>query len=55
MLLSSCKSEKEISSLKTGFQMMTDEEKMGCCFKFLALYPLVLKDYLIKKPPPGFV
>ncbi|XP_046669468.1 protein arginine methyltransferase NDUFAF7, mitochondrial [Homalodisca vitripennis] len=55
MLLNSCKSEDERNSLKSGFHMMTDEDKMGQCFKFLALYPLVLKDYLTKRPPPGFV
>ncbi|GBM12624.1 Protein arginine methyltransferase NDUFAF7, mitochondrial [Araneus ventricosus] len=41
-------------SLKTGYDMLVNPNQMGERFKFLALYPVVLKDFLCKYPPPGF-
>ncbi|XP_054271505.1 protein arginine methyltransferase NDUFAF7, mitochondrial [Macrosteles quadrilineatus] len=55
VLLKSCKDEEKKAELKSGFSMITDEDKMGNCFKFFALYPLVLKNFLLKLPPPGFI
>ncbi|XP_035206216.1 protein arginine methyltransferase NDUFAF7 homolog, mitochondrial-like isoform X3 [Stegodyphus dumicola] len=42
------------NSLKSGCDMLINPEQMGERFKFLALYPLVLKDFLSRYPPPGF-
>lgn len=47
--------EKQKESLDYGFHMMLDENKMGKRFKFLAVVPAVLQDFLKKYPPAGFV
>lgn len=44
-------SRKEIIS---GYQMITDADKMGNCFKFLSLFPYVLRDHLSRWPVAGF-
>ncbi|XP_054719471.1 protein arginine methyltransferase NDUFAF7, mitochondrial-like isoform X2 [Uloborus diversus] len=41
-------------SLKSGYKMLMSPDEMGERFKFLALYPVVLKDRLRKYPPAGF-
>ncbi|KAG8173435.1 hypothetical protein JTE90_007019 [Oedothorax gibbosus] len=41
-------------SLKTGYEMLTSPDQMGERFKFLALYPTILEDFLTKYPPAGF-
>lgn len=40
--------------IESGYHMITDENKMGNCFKVLSLFPFVLKDYLKKWPVAGF-
>lgn len=40
---------------KSGYDFLTNPEKMGHRFKFLALFPLVLKEFLEKYPPAGFI
>lgn len=46
---------KQRESLDYGFHMMTDDDKMGERFKFFAVVPAVLRDFLNKYPPAGFV
>ncbi|GFV78357.1 protein arginine methyltransferase NDUFAF7, mitochondrial [Trichonephila clavipes] len=41
-------------SLKTGYNMLMSSNQMGERFKFLALFPEVLKGFLCKYPPAGF-
>ncbi len=53
-LLSACRSEDLARDLKTAHRMLTDPEEMGSKFKFLALYPAVMKKILDRYPPPGF-
>ncbi|KAK4290098.1 hypothetical protein Pmani_036987 [Petrolisthes manimaculis] len=52
-LLKNCKPE-ERKSLISGFKMLTEPKQMGERFKFLGLFPAVVKEYLIKHPPGGF-
>lgn len=40
--------------IESGYHMITDEDKMGNCFKVLSLFPFVLKDHLKKWPVTGF-
>ncbi|XP_011871021.1 PREDICTED: NADH dehydrogenase [ubiquinone] complex I, assembly factor 7 homolog isoform X2 [Vollenhovia emeryi] len=40
--------------IESGYRMITDEDKMGNCFKVLSLFPFVLKDHLTKWPVAGF-
>ncbi|XP_032673385.1 protein arginine methyltransferase NDUFAF7 homolog, mitochondrial [Odontomachus brunneus] len=40
--------------IESGYHMITDEDKMGSCFKVLSLFPFILKDYLTKWPVAGF-
>ncbi|KYQ57178.1 hypothetical protein ALC60_03844 [Trachymyrmex zeteki] len=40
--------------IESGYRMITDEDKMGNCFKVLSLFPFVLKDHLNKWPVAGF-
>ena len=54
-LLAACKSEELARDLKTAHRMLTDPVEMGCKFKFLALYPAIMKKILDRHPPPGFV
>lgn len=53
-LLKRAKSD-EIENLKTGYDMLTNSEKMGTRFKFFSLFPDVLKSHLEKYPVLGFV
>lgn len=46
--------EKQIESIDYSFSMLTDEDKMGKRFKFLAVVPEVLKEFLAKFPPAAF-
>lgn len=46
--------EENKKSLKSGYEMLMSPDQMGERFKFLALYPTVLKDFLNKYPPAGF-
>lgn len=52
-LLSSCPSDKQ-EILKSGFEMLVDPKQMGQRFKFLSVFPSVLKDHLQKFPVTGF-
>jgi NADH dehydrogenase [ubiquinone] 1 alpha subcomplex assembly factor 7 len=46
--------ESEHENLKSGFEMLTSSEKMGSRFKFLSIFPHVLKDHLGRFPVNGF-
>lgn len=52
LLESSSSEQKEI--LKSGFDMLTNPDKMGQRFKFLSIFPYVLKNHLEKFPVSGF-
>lgn len=52
-LMKHCKPE-ERRSLMSGFRMLTEPQQMGHKFKFLAFYPAVVKDFIMKFPPAGF-
>lgn len=53
VLLSNCE-ENQKESLKSGYNMITSTDKMGSRFKFLSMFPSVLKDHLTKFPVNGF-
>ncbi|XP_029177167.1 protein arginine methyltransferase NDUFAF7, mitochondrial [Nylanderia fulva] len=40
--------------IESGYHMITDENKMGNCFKVLSFFPFVLKNHLKKWPVAGF-
>ena len=40
--------------IESGYHMITDEDKMGNCFKVLSLFPFVLKNHLNKWSVTGF-
>ncbi|XP_063872642.1 protein arginine methyltransferase NDUFAF7, mitochondrial-like isoform X1 [Scylla paramamosain] len=52
-LMKQCKPEEK-KNLISGFRMLTEPKQMGEKFKFLAFYPAVVKDFLLKFPPAGF-
>nr|SVE78874.1 EOG090X06OK [Daphnia lumholtzi] len=54
-LLASCRNVNVARNLKSAHKMLTDPMEMGSKFKFLALYPSVMKKILERYPPPGFV
>lgn len=45
-------SEKEV--LKSSYEMLTSPDQMGSRFKFLSIFPHVLKNFLSKNPVFGF-
>lgn len=47
--------EEQKELLKSGYEMLVENNQMGERFKFLAVYPKVLKDHLEKYPPTAFV
>ncbi|XP_011298325.1 NADH dehydrogenase [ubiquinone] complex I, assembly factor 7 homolog isoform X2 [Fopius arisanus] len=53
MLLQKCPKEHR-QELEAGYHMIIDEDKMGTCFKMLAMFPAVLKEHLTKYPVTGF-
>ncbi|KAJ9596877.1 hypothetical protein L9F63_012133 [Diploptera punctata] len=53
MLLLQC-DEKQKESLRTGYHMMVDQDKMGERFKMFSLFPSVLKEHLTRFPVSGF-
>lgn len=40
--------------LKSGYEMLVDNDQMGQRFKFLSVYPKVLEQHLKKNPPTAF-
>ncbi|XP_042884329.1 protein arginine methyltransferase NDUFAF7, mitochondrial-like isoform X2 [Penaeus japonicus] len=52
-LLKNSKPEEQ-KNLISAYKMLTDRHQMGERFKFLALFPGVVKNFLIKYPPAGF-
>ncbi|XP_071550484.1 protein arginine methyltransferase NDUFAF7, mitochondrial isoform X1 [Panulirus ornatus] len=52
-LLKHCTCEEQ-KSLISGYKMLTEPQQMGERFKFLAFYPAVVRDFLIRYPPAGF-
>lgn len=53
-LIEKSTSSEDASSLKSGYEMLTDPTKMGSRFKFFAIFPKVLESHLIKYPVSGF-
>lgn len=52
-LLENC-DESMKESLTSGLDMLMNPEKMGSRFKFLSMFPSVLKEHLTKFPVSGF-
>lgn len=46
--------EEQKASLRSGYEMLTSEDKMGKRFKFFSIFPSVVKDHLEKYPVTGF-
>ena len=46
--------EEQKREMESAYHMIMDEDKMGKCFKFLSLFPSVLKEHLTKWPVAGF-
>ncbi|XP_012264788.2 protein arginine methyltransferase NDUFAF7 homolog, mitochondrial [Athalia rosae] len=46
--------ESSKNPIISGYRMITDKDKMGHCFKFLSLFPSVLKEHLQRFPVVGF-
>lgn len=44
----------EVDNLKSGYELLTHPDKMGTRFKFLAMFPSVLRDHLNRFPVTGF-
>ncbi|XP_068157083.1 protein arginine methyltransferase NDUFAF7 homolog, mitochondrial [Drosophila tropicalis] len=40
--------------IRSGYQMLTDTKQMGSRFKFLAMFPGILREHLEKYPVAGF-
>ncbi|XP_071450796.1 protein arginine methyltransferase NDUFAF7 homolog, mitochondrial [Hetaerina americana] len=53
-LKKSCSSEREVKWIEAGYRMLTDPTQMGERFKFFALFPNVLRQFLHKFPVAGF-
>lgn len=54
MLQKHCTSEEQRQTLKSGFDMLMDKDKMGARFKFMSFFPSILQQYLSQYPPEGF-
>lgn len=54
ILLQSAVSDENVAKLKSGYDMLTQSDKMGERFKFLAMFPSVLKEHLKRFPVTGF-
>lgn len=54
ILLENC-DEGQKETLTSGFDMLTNPDQMGSRFKFLSMFPSVLKDHLTKHPVNGFI
>lgn len=52
LLENATKEEKQV--LTSSYEMLTSPDQMGSRFKFLSIFPYVLKDYLSKHPVFGF-
>ena len=53
-LLVKCSDEDQKEVLTSGLDMLINPEKMGQRFKFLAMFPKILKEHLSKFPVSGF-
>ncbi|CAL4080592.1 unnamed protein product, partial [Meganyctiphanes norvegica] len=47
-------SHEQQRNLLSGYKMITSPEQMGERFKFMAIFPAVMKEFLTKFPPAGF-
>lgn len=45
---------ENIDLIKSGYEMLTDSKQMGQRFKFLSMFPAVMKEHLEKFPVNGF-
>lgn len=54
ILMKNAKSDDVLENLKSGYDMLTNPNKMGSRFKFFSIFPSVLKDHLKKFPVNGF-
>lgn len=53
-LMENAASSEDASSLKSGYNMLTNPSKMGTRFKMFSMFPKVLEDHLRKFPVNGF-
>lgn len=42
------------NNIKSAYEMLTQPDKMGSRFKFLSMFPAVLKEHFEKYPVSGF-
>ena len=54
VLLKACEGEEERGVIRSAYEMLTDEDKMGSRFKFLAVFPATMEKIHQKYPPVGF-
>ena len=47
--------DKQKELLRSGYHMLTDEEKMGNCFFFVGFFPAVLESLFTIRLPVGFL
>lgn len=53
-LVESAQSAEAVETLRSGYDMLTNTQKMGSRFKFFSMFPSVLRDHLEKYPVNGF-
>ena len=54
MLLKASETEEEREVIRSAYEMLTDESKMGSRFKFSAVFPATMGKIHEKYPPVGF-
>lgn len=54
VLLEKATTEEQKELLKSGYEMLVENNQMGERFKFLAVYPKVLESHLRSYPPTAF-
>merc|ERR1711971_1527961 len=54
MLMKAYEQENERADIRSAYEMLTEESKMGSRFKFLAVFPATMKPIHQKFPPVGF-
>ena len=52
--MKACEREVEREVIRSAYDMLTDEGKMGSKFKFLAVFPATMEKIHEKYPPVGF-
>lgn len=54
LLENAATTEEQKELLKSGYEMLVENNQMGERFKFLAVYPKVLESHLQAYPPTAF-